>query len=390
MLHRARTRSDREGSRKFSLGPLGEAHKVSAGHRQLVTKNPSTALESTLQVMMSLHGIRTRGTWQKDLVPELSKAGFIPVPLDYGWFGAVKLLLIGSREKQVDWFRDEYSKKCAEHRCERPSIIAHSFGTYLVARAIQKYMLEFDRVIFCGSIVRRDYPWSQLIDHGLVRRVLNDFGRLDLWARVVEWVVSNAGQSGLRGFEDAADGRVVQREHPEFGHSDYFYSKNFRERWVPFLQGEDPTERPAVPRPHPNWRARATAAITIAILAILSILIYARSYRTEDLEYQTIEYIDAKTIWVDAMKSGNWVDAQDRIFKNPWVVWEASIVDSEPPGYIIQPRQNTPEDPRGRAYVTLAEPRDHPAYSKKQTIKVRGRVGRFDRERITIVGATVD
>jgi hypothetical protein len=124
-------------------------------------------------------------------------------------------------------------------------------------------MLKFDRVILCGAIVRRDYPWSQLIDHGLVRRVLNEFGRLDLWARVVEWLASDAGQSGLRGFNDTPDGRVVQREHPEFGHSDYFYSKNFRERWIPFLRGEDPNERPAVPKPRPNWRARATAAVLL-------------------------------------------------------------------------------------------------------------------------------
>jgi hypothetical protein len=125
------------------------------------------------QVVMSLHGIRTRGTWQKELVPELSRAGFIPVPLDYGWFGAVKLLLPWSRQKQVDWFRDEYLKKCDSHQCTRPCMIAHSFGTYLVASSVHKYMIEFDRVIFCGAIVRRDYPWSQLIDHGLVQRALN-------------------------------------------------------------------------------------------------------------------------------------------------------------------------------------------------------------------------
>jgi hypothetical protein len=68
-----------------------------------------------------------------------------------------------------------------------PRIIAHSFGTYLVARALElNPELKFDRVIFCGSIVRRDYPWSRIIAAGQVGRVLNDYGDRDMWADVVE------------------------------------------------------------------------------------------------------------------------------------------------------------------------------------------------------------
>jgi hypothetical protein len=220
-------------------------------------------------VVMSLHGIRTRGTWQKELAPELSRHGWVTAPLDYGFFGAIGLLLPWARRKRVDWLRDEYSRSCTQLGCSRPSIIAHSFGTYLVARSIEVYELQFDRIIFCGSIVRRDFPWSEVFSRDLVRHVLNDYGRLDVWARIAEWVVQDAGQSGLEGFKDNAGGRVVQREHAAFRHSDYFYLKNYQDNWVPFLRGETPPAQLVLSRGGANWRFRLSLSMLLLAAAFL-------------------------------------------------------------------------------------------------------------------------
>ena len=44
------------------------------------------------------------------------------------------------------------------------SIIAHSFGTYVVTRTLERFAeVSFDRVILCGSIVRQNYPWTEII-----------------------------------------------------------------------------------------------------------------------------------------------------------------------------------------------------------------------------------
>ena len=92
------------------------------------------------------------------------------------------------RQRKIDWFRDKYEQVCDREKITRPSIIAHSFGTYLVARAMQKYQpVKFDRVIFCGAIVQREYPWNHMFDNGQVRAILNDFGRMDFWAGIVSW-----------------------------------------------------------------------------------------------------------------------------------------------------------------------------------------------------------
>ena len=153
---------------------------------------------------------------------------------------------------------------------DRPSVIAHSFGTYLVARSIDLYQLVFDRVIFCGAIVPRDYPWTHFFSQGLVRSVLNDYGRQDFWAWIVEYVVEDAGGSGDEGFQDLAAGKVLQREHQEFRHSDYFYERNYRKNWIPFLQGETPEPPLAIDRRPTNRRFRVTAFV-VSLALILSI-----------------------------------------------------------------------------------------------------------------------
>jgi hypothetical protein len=55
--------------------------------------------------VLTLHGIRTRGTWQKELVPALNGAGFNTVPLAYGFFWALALLIPRLRARKVEWFR---------------------------------------------------------------------------------------------------------------------------------------------------------------------------------------------------------------------------------------------------------------------------------------------
>ena len=43
------------------------------------------------KVLISLHGIRTRGEWQKELCPLVSEKSWKYYPLDYGYFSAAQL-----------------------------------------------------------------------------------------------------------------------------------------------------------------------------------------------------------------------------------------------------------------------------------------------------------
>ena len=115
-----------------------------------------------------------------------------------------------------------------------------------------------------------DYDWDAVVQRGSVIAVLNDCGQQDLWARLARRAVRDAGSSGLTGFEPTAAGRVMNRSHREFGHSDYFYEGNYRDAWIPFLKGE---ELPEPIRLQPV-RANRSFTFTITLLLLAAALLY--------------------------------------------------------------------------------------------------------------------
>lgn len=187
------------------------------------------------RVVISLHGIKARGVWQKDLAPELALAGFVPYALDYGDFGGVRLLRRGSLDKSVNWLVGEYDRIKAGTGCQCPSVIAHSFGALQVAHLLEKYAhVTFDKVILAGGLVPVAFQWAKMLSEHRVEWVLNEYGCKDLWPRIARLVVPHAGNSGTTCFSDVHRA-LHQVDHPYHGHSDYFSQGNFRHNWIPTL-----------------------------------------------------------------------------------------------------------------------------------------------------------
>ena len=219
--------------------------------------------------VLSIHGIRTRGVWQKHLQPIIDDAGFRHIPLDFGFFRALSLISTRARRRQVEWLRDTYFAKVSSGD-PPPSIIAHSLGTYLVGTAMERYEgVVFDHVILCGSILRTRYPWSEVLNNGgRALAVLNDYGGRDIWALLANWVVYDAGPSGVRGFEDEAGGKVLQRGHRDRRHSDYFYDGNYRV-WAAFLSGRALPHLVQDKRGVVNWRFLTMWIVLIVVTLVL-------------------------------------------------------------------------------------------------------------------------
>jgi hypothetical protein len=120
----------------------------------------------------------------------------------------------------------------------RPSIIAHSFGSYIVGYAMQKYPdIRFDKVILCGSILPVEFDWSTLFHRDQVNFVRNEFGAQDFWASIVGSFIRDTGSSGTDGFQLLST--VVSQESFEyFEHSDYFHKHHIENHWLPVLRKE--------------------------------------------------------------------------------------------------------------------------------------------------------
>ncbi len=238
-------------------------------------------------VVISLHGIRTTGRWQKELTDELVQRGFRHVALDYGYFPAIALILPWTRRRKIRWLLDQYDKEILDLTTP-PSFIAHSYGTYLLTEAMSSNsLMRFDRLILCGSIIRREFPWSTiLIDRRQANLVLHETGGRDFWSKVVAWLVSDAGSSGVDGFKDTARTEVLsgretelvhEIKHARHKHSDYFFRQNYRERWIPFLEGRLPAKEVPLRAARINWKFATIAAVLFVTLVGASVLYITRT-----------------------------------------------------------------------------------------------------------------
>jgi hypothetical protein len=190
------------------------------------------------KVLVSLHGINTRGTWQKDLCPFVSEKGWKYYPLDYGHFAVCKFLLPFTHRYKLEWFRKAINHINAENPNALPSIIVHSFGSLILARALENYHdLKFDKVILTGSIIPIDYPWNKKITSGQVSYVRNLFGKADIWSNLaakIPWL--KTGNSGAKGFDDILSNSQVENIGYAFDHGGAHASDVYKSRVIPLLE----------------------------------------------------------------------------------------------------------------------------------------------------------
>lgn len=183
------------------------------------------------QIIISLHGIKTRGAWQKNLASKLN--GMKYYPLDYGNFLAIQLIFPFLRTSKYHWFRKEYNRIVAENDGAIPSIIAHSFGTLILANAMVKFPdLKFDKIILAGSIVKRNFNFTEKYKSNSYTRLLNIVCKKDRWAKIAS-LICGTGSSGVTNF--ANEKSIETLEYPEMGHSDMLEDDVFNTRIVPFL-----------------------------------------------------------------------------------------------------------------------------------------------------------
>jgi hypothetical protein len=192
--------------------------------------------------VLLLHGIRTHAAWQKALGDALSERGLVHDTYDYGRFGLSRFASARARRKQVDdfynWYIDVRERKVPNPKLRhqfRPGVVAHSFGTYIVGHALNTFEdMNFGKIVFCGSILPRDFDWISIFGRNQVMEVRNDYGVDDIWSKTARLLVRDAGSSGASGFFISSP-LVHDHRFQHFGHSDYFKRGHY-EQWIQFFQ----------------------------------------------------------------------------------------------------------------------------------------------------------
>ena len=194
--------------------------------------------------VVTIHGMNTRGAWQEEYSWRLARVYGYSVPVAIYKYGNIKV------SPFLFWRCSHYTRRLTENLRrystnrredgygDRPDVIAHSFGTWLLYRALKAdSSLQVGRVILTGSIIPPDFDWKPLMDSGQVGAVLCHHAARDIVVRMAQYGICDAGPSGYCGFNGKET--VIHKLEPTFEHSDFFSSKHLEtvmeDVWRPFL-----------------------------------------------------------------------------------------------------------------------------------------------------------
>jgi pimeloyl-ACP methyl ester carboxylesterase len=198
--------------------------------------------------VIAIHGVRTRGAWQEQLQWLIDREYRVSVPFRNWKYGKItSAALIPSRQRAlVHRFVDDVRKAendltgvFAGTSVPPADVVAHSFGSWIVAHALQaEPELRLGRLVLVGSILRPNWDWETPLGRGQIQAVLNYCGDRDLPVKVTERGIPDSGPSGVHGFT-STDPRVVNVLRPGGRHSPAFEEgvlvPTFEDAWQPFL-----------------------------------------------------------------------------------------------------------------------------------------------------------
>lgn len=256
--------------------------------------------EKVTDVVFVIHGIRDKGFWTHKIAravkqeAERERRMFRSFTRTYGYFAIFPFVAPWVRHWKTGWLMDHYVLMRALYPGAKFSYVGHSNGTYLLARALLHYpAAKFHHVIFAGSVVRCDYPWTALLpdksEHrpGQVDKILN-------YVATEDWVVAifakafqtfealfDIGSAGYDGFDE----HKRDPHHPDLHEAKFIvgtHEAGIREaHWNDIarfiVKGEPPTNDAPREAP-PEWKAvqprllRLTSSGSPALLLVWAIL----------------------------------------------------------------------------------------------------------------------
>lgn len=242
-------------TRAYRVSELLDSVRYDAARHRVEEKRErtggSTGVETRPSVVVLVHGIRTRALWQNVIRSALSKEGFIVQPTNYGLFDTLRFFVPGPVFKRgvVARVQEQIRQTLRLNETMSCSIIAHSFGTYVVAQILRQYAdLDFDRIIFCGSVVSERFRFEDYRKR-FGTPLLNEVGTRDVWLAVAEAVTFGYGAAGVYGFRRPA---VHDRWHNGLAHGDFLDADFCRKYWLPFLRDGTLAEADETPET-PRW-----------------------------------------------------------------------------------------------------------------------------------------
>jgi pimeloyl-ACP methyl ester carboxylesterase len=244
-------------------------------------------------VVILVHGIRDFALWQAQIRPALEGEEFDVEVTNYGRFNLLEFLspfpYFRRRAIATVWNQIRIIKQ--NYEGYRLSIIAHSFGTFVIAQLMKtEFDIKFHRVIFCGSVVRYEFPFEQFQDR-FDAPLINEVGTRDVWPAIAESVTTGYGSAGTYGFRRPL---VRDRWHNGARHGFFLNSHFCTKFWCPFLRDGAFVPGASEPEPPRLWLQLLTIfklkyMLTLTAVAAV-IVVSAAGARSSVCERLTISW----------------------------------------------------------------------------------------------------
>jgi hypothetical protein len=181
-----------------------------------------------------IHGIRTTGAWAEMAKHVLDSAANCETRvLRYDYVDLLRFSIPGPWRRTPGKRVLQQIQNLRSHEDSADiSVICHSFGTYILCNVLlATRWVRLKRIILCGSIVPREFPWADVVTE-FEPRALNECGTKDLWPLWASLLSFGYGPTGTHGFGDVT--YVCDRFH-KVGHGGFFDEEFIRSMWVPFI-----------------------------------------------------------------------------------------------------------------------------------------------------------
>jgi pimeloyl-ACP methyl ester carboxylesterase len=238
-------------------------------------------LDKRKHAVLILHGIRDVAPWSTAVRKAFQGTDTEVTPIGMAFVDLMAFVLPWSRSKRIEWIRSQIASYSAQEY--RVSIIAHSFGTYIVGKILEKYPeIKLHRLVLCGAILPRQFEWQKIFGRNILSsHVINDCGTNDWWPIVASSFIWGCDASGTFGFTQHG---VTDRYHV-FGHSGALNEEFAAKYWVPWLRnGEYVHSELDAKRPNPSW-AQQTLHYFWKILLIVLVFFVGWRYGPSVLAY---------------------------------------------------------------------------------------------------------
>jgi pimeloyl-ACP methyl ester carboxylesterase len=192
------------------------------------------------------------------------------------------------------------------------SVIAHSYGTYAIARILAKHrQIDLRDLILCGAIIP-DYDWGAT-KRQIKGKIINDYGTKDVWPAAARSITWGYGNPGTYGFKTPG---IVDRPHA-IGHSRFLEEEFVRQFWKPLFDEHrvvKPGRTDMAKFKHPAWFALFDFPLRYVWVILLATLIIYPIYlsvpRLSELKDQFVEWLlpPGGIVWADKRFSADWND----------------------------------------------------------------------------------